>query len=102
MHEAIREIRKPTDRPFGVDILLPAATVAAGDAAPESAREIPLRDALNALPSAHREWFLKIQEELGLPDTEAVISGGTTTSRPHAAVEVCIEESVPLFCAGCR
>ena len=100
MREAIREIRKQTDRPFGVDVLLPAATVAAGDAAPESAREIPLRDALNALPAAHREWFQKIQQELGLPDTEAVISGGTTTARPHAAVEVCIEESVPLFCAG--
>jgi NAD(P)H-dependent flavin oxidoreductase YrpB (nitropropane dioxygenase family) len=100
MREAIREIRKQTQRPFGVDVLLPAATVAAGDAAPESDRKIPLRDALNALPPAHREWFLKIKEELGLPDTEAVISGGTTTSRPHAAIEACIEESVPLFCAG--
>jgi nitronate monooxygenase len=100
MREAIREIRKQTDRPFGVDVLLPAATVAAGDAPPESARKIPLRDALKALPAAHREWFQRIQEQLGLPDTEAVISGGTTTSRPHAAVEACIEESVPLFCAG--
>jgi nitronate monooxygenase len=100
MRESIREIRKQTDRPFGVDVLLPAATVAAGDADPASVREIPLRDALNALPSSHRDWFLRIQEQLGLPDTEAVISGGTTTSRPHAAVEVCIEESVPLFCAG--
>lgn len=100
VREAIREIRKQTDRPFGVDVLLPAATVAAGDAAPESARKIPLRDALGALPAAHREWFQRIQEELGLPDTEAVISGGTTTARPHAAIEACIEESVPLFCAG--
>lgn len=100
MREAIREIRKQTDRPFGVDVLLPAATVAAGDAAPESARKIPLRDALKGLPAAHREWFLEVQRELGLPDTEAVITGGTTTSRPHAAIEACIEESVPLFCAG--
>jgi NAD(P)H-dependent flavin oxidoreductase YrpB (nitropropane dioxygenase family) len=29
-----------------------------------------------------------------------VISAGTTTARPHAAIEVCIEEQVPLFCAG--
>ena len=78
----------------------PAATVAAGDAPAESAREIPLSDALNALPAAHREWLLKIKDELELPDSDAVISGGTTTSRPHAAVEVCIEEGVPLFCAG--
>ena len=97
---AIQEIRKQTDRPFGVDVLLPAATVAAGDAPATSARSIPLRDALRALPAAHREWFEKIRAELGLAETEAVISGGTTTSRPHAAVELCIEERVPLFCAG--
>jgi len=100
MREAIREIRKQTDRPFGVDILLPAAVVQAGDAPADSAREIPLRDALGALPQAHRDWFRKVQEELGLPDSEAVISGGTTTSRPHAAIEVILEERVPLFCAG--
>lgn len=100
MREAIREIRKRTDRPFGVDVLLPAAVVAAGDAPPESVRDIPLTGALGVLPPAHREWVLEIKEDLGLPDTDAVISGGTTTSRPHAAVEACIEEGVPLFCAG--
>jgi len=100
MREAIREIRKQTDRPFGVDVLLPAATVAAGDASLESVRDIALGDALGGLPAAHREWLAKIKEDLGLPDAEAVISGGTTTSRPHAAVEACIEEAVPLFCAG--
>jgi len=100
LRAAIQEIRKQTDRPFGVDVLLPAATVAAGDAPATSARSIPLRDALRALPAAHREWFEKIRAELGLAETEAVISGGTTTSRPHAAVELCIEERVPLFCAG--
>jgi NAD(P)H-dependent flavin oxidoreductase YrpB (nitropropane dioxygenase family) len=99
LREAIREIRKLTGRPFGVDLLLPAATVAAGDAPPESAREIPLADALQALPAAHREWLLKIKEELGLPDSDAVITAGTT-ARPHAAIETCIEEGVPLFCAG--
>jgi NAD(P)H-dependent flavin oxidoreductase YrpB (nitropropane dioxygenase family) len=100
LRESILEIRKLTDRPFGVDVLLPAATVAAGDAPAGGAREIPLADALNALPAAHRDWLLATKEKLGLPDVEAVISGGTTTSRPHAAVEACIEERVPLFCAG--
>jgi nitronate monooxygenase len=100
LRDAIREIRKLTDRPFGVDILLPAATIAAGDAPAESAREIPLIDALGALPPSHREWLEKIKADMGLSDTEAIISGGTTTSRPRAAIEVCIEEQVPLFCAG--
>jgi len=100
LREAIREIRKQTDRPFGVDVLLPAATVAAGDAPAENSREIPLSAALGSLPAAHREWLARIKDELGLPDSDAVISTGTTTARPHAAVEACIEESVPLFCAG--
>ncbi len=100
MREAIREIKQRTTRPFGVDVLLPAATVAAGDAPAGNEREIPLSQALQALPPRHRDWVHKVQEELGLPDTDAVISGGTTTSRPHAAVEVCLEEGVPLFCAG--
>jgi NAD(P)H-dependent flavin oxidoreductase YrpB (nitropropane dioxygenase family) len=100
LREAIREIRKLTDRPFGIDVLLPAATVAAGDAPAESARDIPLDAVLRNLPDAHRAWLAKIKADLALPDSEAVISGGTTTTRPHAAVAVCIEERVPLFCAG--
>lgn len=100
MRDAIREIRKLTDKPFGVDLLLPAQQVASGDSPAENTREIPLKDILQTLPESHREWFLKIQQELGLPDTEAVLSSGTTTSRPHAAVEACIDERVPLFCAG--
>ena len=31
MRDAIREIRKQTDRPFGVDLILPSQTVTAGD-----------------------------------------------------------------------
>ncbi|MBW2243946.1 MAG: nitronate monooxygenase [Deltaproteobacteria bacterium] len=100
MRDAIREIRKQTDKPFGVDLLLPAQQVASGDAPAENTREIPLKDILQTLPDRHREWFLRIQNELDLPDTEAVLSSGTTTARPHAAIEACIDEQVPLFCAG--
>jgi NAD(P)H-dependent flavin oxidoreductase YrpB (nitropropane dioxygenase family) len=100
LRECIREIRKLTDRPFGVDVLLPAAIVAAGDAPAESANEVRLADALGMLPAGHRDWLKKIQDELGMPDSEAVMNSGATTTRPHAAVEMCIEERVPLFCAG--
>ncbi|MCP3984981.1 MAG: nitronate monooxygenase [bacterium] len=100
MRDSIREIRKQTDKPFGVDLLLPAQQVASGDAPAEDTHEIPLKEVLQNLPQAHREWFLHIQKELDLPDTEAVLSSGTTTARPHAAVEACIDERVPLFCAG--
>jgi len=100
LREKIREIRKLTDKPFGVDVLLPAAIVQAGDRPGDTAAEIPLSAAIESLPKAHKEWLLEIKTKLGLPDTDAVISAGTTTARPHAAVEACIEAEVPLFCAG--
>ncbi|MBW2091511.1 MAG: nitronate monooxygenase, partial [Deltaproteobacteria bacterium] len=45
-------------------------------------------------------WLMKIKEEMGLPDMEASFASGSTTSRPYASVKACIEEGVPLFCAG--
>jgi NAD(P)H-dependent flavin oxidoreductase YrpB (nitropropane dioxygenase family) len=100
LRDAIREIRSRTDKPFGVDLLLPAAQVAQGDQAYDGPRETPISDVLGMLPQEHRNWLMKIKEDLGLPDPEATMQSGTTTSRPHAAVQVCIEEQVPLFCAG--
>jgi NAD(P)H-dependent flavin oxidoreductase YrpB (nitropropane dioxygenase family) len=100
LREAIREIRGRTDKPFGVDVLLPAAIVNAGDQPDRGDARIPLREAIKSLPKAHYEWLMKVKRELDLPDTEASVAGGTTTTRPHAAVAVCIEEQVPLFCAG--
>jgi len=43
---------------------------------------------------------MKIKEEMMLPDIEAQYSMGSTTLRPHAAIKTCLEEKVPLFCAG--
>jgi NAD(P)H-dependent flavin oxidoreductase YrpB (nitropropane dioxygenase family) len=99
LRDKIGEIRKLTDKPFGVDLLLPAQQVRAGDQ-PSGGSDIPLSDALAALPAAHRDWIAKVKEELALPDTDATISSGSTVSRPHASIEVCIELQVPLFCAG--
>lgn len=98
MRDAIREIKSLTDKPFGVDILLPAAQVEQGDL--ESKGEVPIAEALEKLPKEHYEWFLKIKREHALPELGIMIRGGSTTSRPHAAVKTCLEEKVPLFCAG--
>ena len=100
MQAAIREIKRQTDKPFGVDILLPAAQVAQGDVDPDDVQDVPIADALEKLPREHYEWYLKIKEEYHLPDLDIAIRGGSTTSRPHAAIKVCLEEKVPLFCAG--
>jgi nitronate monooxygenase len=100
MREAIREIKKQTDKPFGVDILLPSQTVSAGDLEVEGPQEIPLSEVLKTLPKAHYDWMTKIKEKLQLPDIDVMINLGSTTSRPRAAIKVCIEENVPLFCSG--
>ncbi len=100
LREQIREIKKLTDKPFGVDLLLPPAIVRAGDQEFDGPQEIALSDIITTLPKAHLDWMTQIKEELGLPDVETTVRAGSTTMRPHAAVKVCIEEKVPLFCAG--
>jgi NAD(P)H-dependent flavin oxidoreductase YrpB (nitropropane dioxygenase family) len=100
MREAIREIRKQTDKPFGVDLLLPSQTVSQEDRDVDGPSEIPLSEILKTLPKSHYEWMIKVKEEMGLPDIDVMLNTGTTTVRPHAAVKACIEEKVPLFCAG--
>lgn len=100
LREAIREIKSRTDKPFGVDLLLPKTIDLGAGAALEGVTEMPIREILKMLPPAHRDWIEKIQEELELPDVEIMVNMTTTTVRPKESVAVCIEEKVPLFCAG--
>jgi len=100
MREAIREIRKQTDKPFGVDLLLPSQTTSMADHDYEGPAEVPLSDVLKTLPQEHYDWMMKIKEEMDLPDITGKVNMVSTTVRPHAAVKTCIEEKVPLFCAG--
>ncbi len=100
MREEIREIKKQTDKPFGVDLLLPKAQVEAGDQPFEEGATYKLIDIIKGLPKSHYEWIMKVKEELDLPDIEATGKTGSTISRPHAAIKACVEEGVPLFCSG--
>jgi NAD(P)H-dependent flavin oxidoreductase YrpB (nitropropane dioxygenase family) len=67
------------------------------DAGPSA---IPLSQALEFMPQAHKDWLKKIKAEMGIPDVNIMVQMNTTTMRPSEAVQVCIEEKVPLFCAG--
>ena len=100
MRDAIREIRKQTDKPFGVDLLLPVQTTSTADMDHEGPSKVPLSEVLKTLPKPHYEWMMKVKEEMDLPDIEVMVNTKSTTVRPHAAVKACIEEKVPLFCAG--
>ena len=101
MQDAIREIKKQTDKPFGVDILLPAAQVEAGDIDPATIKSTPIDEVLKKqIPKEYYDWFLSIKKKYDLPDLDIEIKGGSTTSRPNASIKVILEEKVPLFCAG--
>ncbi len=102
LRDAIREIRKLTDKPFGVDLLLPKSVSSQGAEAAAGAgvTEMALKDAIRTLPSQYQEWLDRISAEMQLPDVQSVIKLNTTTMFPRQAVAVCIEEKVPLFCAG--
>lgn len=100
LREAIREIKKLTDKPYGVDLLLPQKIVEVPGGADAGPAEIPLSQALEFMPQEHKDWLKKIKAEMGIPDVDIMVQMNTTTMRPSEAVQVCIEEKVPLFCAG--
>lgn len=100
LRDAIREIKKLTDKPYGVDLLLPARIAPRAGMGPEGVTELPLKVVIETLPPAHRDWVNKVREEMGLPDVNVKVRLNTTTMRPQESIEVCVEERVPLFCAG--
>jgi nitronate monooxygenase len=100
LREAIREIKAKTDKPYGVDLLLPQKLDVGGGLGQQNIQELPLSMILSTLPKPHQDWVKKVKEELHLPDVEIMVRMNTTTMRPVEAVKVCIEEKVPLFCAG--
>jgi len=100
LREAIREIKAKTDKPYGVDLLLPQKLDVGGGLGQPNIKELPLSMILSTLPKPYQDWVKKVREELQLPEVEITVRMNTTTMRPAEAVKVCIEEKVPLFCAG--
>jgi NAD(P)H-dependent flavin oxidoreductase YrpB (nitropropane dioxygenase family) len=99
LRDAIRSIRKMTDKPFGVDLLLPKSVVEK-PAQDYGISEIPLSVVLKTVPRPHQEWIRKVRTELGLAEADVMVRLNTTTMHPFEAVKVCLEEKVTLFCAG--
>ena len=101
LREAIREIKTKTKKPFGVDLLLPQKLDMGGGLGQRGGpKELPLSAMLKSLPKPHQDWIKKVRDELQLPDVEIMVKMDSTTMRPQEAIQVCIEERVPLFCAG--
>ncbi len=99
LRDAIREIKSRTNRPYGVDLLLPK-NLAGADELAAGPSEIPLGDIIKTLPQEYQDWIDKMRSDLGVTEVEIVVQSNTTTMRPQEAVQVCIDEKIPLFCAG--
>ncbi len=100
LQEAIQEIKAKTQKPYGVDLLLPQKLDFGGGLGQKGPKELPLSMILKSLPKPYQDWVKKVKEELQLPDVEITVRMNTTTMRPQEAIQVCIEERVPLLCAG--
>ena len=97
---AIREIKSKTNKPYGVDLLLPQKLDFGGGLLQEGPKEMPLSQILKSLPLPYQDWIKKVKDEFQVPEVEVILKLDTTTLRPQEAIQVCVEEKVPLFCAG--
>ena len=102
LREEINKIRGLTDRPFGVDLLLPANYMG------EAANRPPPADPRDLVPVEVSDGLKAILADLDVPWVEA--PPVETETRPtlqgkrggmsDAQMEVVIEEKVPVFAAG--
>ena len=90
----IREIRSLTDKPFGVDLLLPASLAQAEDS-PSGVRQQLQREY-----PRHVEFVKSLMRELDLPDEPAEDYTVLSPRHIQEQVDVVLEERVPVFAAA--
>lgn len=89
----IRAVRNLTDKPFGVDLLLPASMA---DASPDRAE---MRARIERDHPRHVEFVRSLMDRFGL--TPITAKGGVMSAEfIRAQVDVCLEERIAVFAAG--
>ena len=95
----IRRVRELTDKPFGVDLLLPVVTgsveTGAGSGQPESQFE-----AVRRQYPRHAAFVDTLIEEFGLEKAEPPEPGETGLALARRQVDVILEEDVAVFAAA--
>lgn len=86
----IRRVRELTDKPFGVDLILPSGMPQTGEGVIES------------IPQEHRDFIAKLKVELGVPELPAENPPPPILSFEYnkRMMEVICEERVPVFASG--
>jgi len=91
----IREIKKLTDKPFGVDVLLPEGI---GEAPPPDMSIAELKKKF--VPQPHMDFVEKMAAEYGVALKEAKQDLVLSVEHSKKQIQVMLEEKVPLYCAG--
>lgn len=90
----IREVRTLTDRPFGVDLLLPARIAEA----PPTRSQV--RDEIRRRYPEHAAFVQELMRRHGLPDAKPADETVVDIDYAKSVLEVVFEERVPMFAAG--
>ncbi|MCK9363603.1 MAG: nitronate monooxygenase [Syntrophales bacterium] len=86
MVQEIRKVRSLTDKPFGVDIILPAGTP-------------PNTEGLE-FPEEHIRFVNELKERMNIPDETKEEWPVITMEYIHKQVKIVLEEKIPLFVTG--
>lgn len=87
----IRKTRSLTSRPFGVDILMPL---------PVSMADIGFAIKIKP-PTKQVEFVTQLRREFGIPEPKELrVADFFTVEHLKNAVEICLEERVPVFVSG--
>ena len=103
LRSQIREVREHTDKPFGIDLLLPNATATLADLRQpaSSGREA------GGLPQEYLDFQAQAAEELNIPVKPFAPrprggggGGGLGSELVERQIDLMIEEGVPVFASG--
>ena len=91
LHGMIAKVRSLTDKPFGVDLLLPSSIVDTGN---REDLEVEISD-------DHRRYVDQLKEEFGIPDPKKQRRRPPLTKDYfQQQVRVVLDEKVPVFASG--
>lgn len=92
LREKIREVQRRTDRPFGVDLLLPPNV---------SLESVQIMDLVDQIPDPHRKFADNLRERFHIPkDAHGEEDHHVLGTGALEQLEVVFEEKVPVFISG--
>ena len=94
LRACIQEVRSLTDRPFGVDLLLPVSLAETADT------RSAVREQLRREYPKHVAFVQSLMREFNLPDAYTERKRLVTRKNVKELVEVVLEEKVPVFAAA--